>query len=304
MKTASISLPYTQRATRIFTGLRQKSPQAEVHHLLRRMDMSRPQLITEISQELLTSVSNLAVALVEDGVSLSDGHPELDQRIGPVVHLFNILRPRDYDFDRQVLYTALERYHMGTFFHSVLRVNDAAMKMANYFRISCGDRTKLVLASRFHDIGKIAVPLSILDKPETLNCEERKVMDLHQSIGYLLLRGIERFRQVAEVMAFTHVEQGYPEEFLSRKVPFLSHILIIADTFDACLSYREYRANHRMPLHDVFKIVVQHENPRHPLEILIAAARAYEINPDDAKAILGSVFTSGDELGQIEEAFG
>jgi len=297
MRARAISLPYTQKATRLLTEACQKNPQAEVPHLLQRMGISRGQLISEISRELLVSVSNLAIEVVEVDISL------VNEKTGPIIDLLSMFSPSNYKICQEILCRALRTYHPETFSHSI-RVEQSAMKMVNIFGLEGCERKTLSLASQFHDIGKTTIPLAILDKPEGLKAKEKKVMRLHQSIGYLMLRGLECFRQVAEIMAFTHIEQGYPEEIVGREVSFLSHILIVADIFDACFSSRGYRANHGLPLRDVFEIVAQHENPRHPLEILIAAARAYEINFADATSILGSVFTSGDEVGQIEEAFG
>lgn len=277
--------PYTNRAVRIFSALREKHPKAEVCHLLRRMNLSRGQLISVLAQELTSALSNLTVQLVDEQVDLSNGNGLVTERIGPTLQLLNLAKPRDFMLDRSVLYDAMLSFHSGTLMHS-LQVGDMAMAMAGQLGFSVPDRERLLLGSRFHDIGKLAVPLEILDKPDALTKDERKIMEAHQAIGYLILKGIGRFAEIAEIMKYTHIEQGYPEWIKGEEVPLIAHVLIVADTFDACLSFRRYRANNRLALYKVLEIAASHAHPRHPVNVLLAAARASDINDQIAARIL------------------
>jgi len=302
---------FTIEAMKRFVKLRRINPNAEVHDLLGKLKISRDDLVKKLAEDLKLSLAEAATIIDGDTLSIfSDkgkGNKELNRRIGPTLNILNFAPPRDYGLECEVVREALNQYHMGTANHS-LRVTGAVIKIASHLGLKMDE--DLLLAANWHDIGKIAIPDEVLTKPAKLIMPESEVMELHQSIGYLLLRGIKRYRQVAEIMLFTHIENGYPREVAEKvkqgtmQVPTLSHFLIIADTFDACTSYREYRQGARMSMREIFEtVVIKHDRPRHPLWLLIATAQAFEINPEDAKKLLASVFTEANEIRQIENSF-
>ena len=297
---------FTLKAMDTFVALRQDNPNSEVHHLLGKMGISRDDLVKKMAKDLVKSIAGVATIIDGDDLSICasnrPGNEELNRRIGPTLNLLNYAPPRDYGLDCEVIREALHMYHMGTSIHS-LRVSGAVVRIASNLVLPMNE--ELLLAANYHDIGKIAIPEEVLKKPGKLSLDESEIMELHQKIGYLILRGIKRYRQLAEIMLYTHIENGYPREVVERKVPELSHYLMIADTFDACLSYREYRQGARMSMKEIFETVVKkHDRPRHSLPLLIATARAFEIDQDEAKKILGSVYTEADELTNIKQAFG
>ena len=101
-------------------------------------------------------------------------------------------------------------------------------------------------AATLHDVGKIAVPDSILLKPGPLSGEERAVMQTHTEVGHRMLSGtgIELIDQAAEI-ALTHHERfdggGYPGGLLGEAIPICGRIAAVADVFDALTSDRVYR---------------------------------------------------------------
>ena len=302
---------FTLKAMGAFVKLRKADPNAEVHHLLGALRISRDGLVKKLARDLVKSLAGAATIIDEDKLSIfssgGEGNEELNRRIGPTLNLLNFAPPRDYGLDCEVMREALHIYHMGTSIHS-LRVSAAVVRIASNLGLPMSE--ELLLAANYHDVGKMAITEDVLRKPGRLSLDEAEIMELHQKIGYLLLRGIKRYRQVAEIMLFTHIEKGYPRELAARleeqkiAMPEFSHFLIIADTFDACLSYREYRQGARMSMREIFETVVtEHNKPRHPLPFLIATARAFEINPEEAKSILGSVFVEDEERRTIERAF-
>lgn len=102
-------------------------------------------------------------------------------------------------------------------------------------------------ASPMHDIGKIAIPDSILLKPGPLTADERKVMERHTEIGYQILAGSEaRLLQLAATLAWTHHEywdgSGYPRGLQGDEIPLEGRIAAVADVFDALLTDRPYRS--------------------------------------------------------------
>jgi putative two-component system response regulator len=109
------------------------------------------------------------------------------------------------------------------------------------------DRADLIrIASIMHDVGKIGIPDSILQKPGKLTTEEREVMCRHAEIGYQILAGSDsELLQVAATIALTHHERfdgkGYPRGLKGEEIPREGRIAAIADVFDALTTDRVYR---------------------------------------------------------------
>ena len=96
-----------------------------------------------------------------------------------------------------------------------------------------------------HDIGKIHMPDSVLQKPGLLSEAERTVMQQHSSIGYEMLRHNPLLTDAAEIV-LTHHERyngsGYPMGLRGDDIPLGARICAITDTFDAITSIRPYRS--------------------------------------------------------------
>ena len=95
-----------------------------------------------------------------------------------------------------------------------------------------------------HDIGKLAVPDSILLKPDTLTPEEWVVMRSHTTKAYEMLEGIEFLRPAIDV-PFCHHEHwngsGYPRGLVGEEIPWQARIFAIVDAWDALINDRPYR---------------------------------------------------------------
>lgn len=108
------------------------------------------------------------------------------------------------------------------------------------------DPEPMRIASSMHDAGKIAIPDAILLKPGTLTAAERKVMEGHARVGFLLLSDSESdLLELAATIALTHHERfdgtGYPRRLSGDAIPIVGRIAAIADVFDALTSDRVYR---------------------------------------------------------------
>jgi hypothetical protein len=113
------------------------------------------------------------------------------------------------------------------------------------------ERCELIrMAAPLHDVGKIAVPDSILHKDGLLDAQELATMRTHAELGHRLLSGSgEGLLELASVIALTHHERwdgsGYPHGLVGEEIPLEGRIAAIADVFDALVSSRTYR----QPLH-------------------------------------------------------
>ena len=95
-----------------------------------------------------------------------------------------------------------------------------------------------------HDIGKIAIPDSILLKPGPLTESERKLMQTHVEVGYEMLRPLRTFRDSLPAVRFHHERlngAGYPLGLRGDQIPISAQIMAVVDVFDALTTDRAYR---------------------------------------------------------------
>jgi putative nucleotidyltransferase with HDIG domain len=130
-----------------------------------------------------------------------------------------------------------------TFRHS-MGVAEAAFEIATALHLPAS-RVQLVRrAALLHDIGKLSVSNSILDKNGTLNAEEWKTVHLHPGITRCILERIGPFREMA-VIAGEHHEKldgcGYPDRLMAPDLSLESRIIAVADVYSALSEDRPYR---------------------------------------------------------------
>jgi len=95
-----------------------------------------------------------------------------------------------------------------------------------------------------HDIGKIAIPDSILKKPSRLSAAEWHKIKLHPVLGFGLIKEIKLVKEVGNVILFHHERYdgaGYPKGLKKEEIPLEARIFSVADALDAITSHRPYR---------------------------------------------------------------
>jgi ribonuclease P protein subunit RPR2 len=109
-----------------------------------------------------------------------------------------------------------------------------------------GDYPDAEFGFLLHDIGKVGVPESILNKPGPLSASEWRVMRTHPTIGYHILSGIPGMDHAAEVVNCHHemwCGDGYPAGLCREEIPLPARVFTVVDAYDAMTTDRPYRAS-------------------------------------------------------------
>jgi PAS domain S-box-containing protein len=128
----------------------------------------------------------------------------------------------------------------------VKRVAEYSYLLAKLFGMSEDEASLLKQAAPMHDIGKVAIPDNILNKPTSLTKEEFEVMKTHAQIGYEMLKHSNReILKASSIVALTHHEKwngkGYPHALKGEEIHIYGRITSIADVFDALGHDRVYK---------------------------------------------------------------
>jgi putative nucleotidyltransferase with HDIG domain len=125
------------------------------------------------------------------------------------------------------------------------RVQDQTVRLARALGVDDEDEIQAIkAASLLHDVGKLAIPEHILNKPGRLTPAEYEIMKRHAAIGADILAVIGLPFAVAPIVRYHHENwdgSGYPEGVAGDRIPIGSRILAVVDCFDALTSDRPYR---------------------------------------------------------------
>lgn len=136
----------------------------------------------------------------------------------------------------------LEETDQYTFGHSV-RVQEYTLKIAKELRLSKVRYENLFYSSLLHDIGKINVPIDLLNKKEILTTQEMEMIKKHALYGSEIVK--ETFSLYIGEIILQHHERidgsGYPFGLKGNQILLEAKIIAVADTYDAMTSQRVYR---------------------------------------------------------------
>lgn len=128
----------------------------------------------------------------------------------------------------------------------VKRVAEYTKLLALHYGLDEEESEMLRQASPMHDIGKVAIPDAVLNKPGRFDEEERKIMDTHAALGFDMLKNSHRsLLMMAATVAHEHHEKwdgsGYPRGLSGEDIHIYGRITALADVFDALGSDRVYK---------------------------------------------------------------
>lgn len=144
----------------------------------------------------------------------------------------------------QTLLLALECRDAETYYHSI-RVANLATKSCQTLGLDQRALEEVLIAGLLHDIGKIGLPDSVLQKAGRLSKSERGLIALHPELSANILTPLPKFDRVRDVILQHHERfdgTGYPEGRRGDEIIIESRVLAISDAFDALCTERPYRS--------------------------------------------------------------
>jgi HD-GYP domain-containing protein (c-di-GMP phosphodiesterase class II) len=151
----------------------------------------------------------------------------------------------------------LDLKDLNTGIHST-RLAEWALHVASELGLDQGSLRDIEVTALLHDIGKIGIPDSILNKPSRLTAEEYDLMKKHPEYGWIVLRQIPGLERVSLLILHHHEcfdGSGYPGGLKGEEIPIGSRIVSVIDAFDAMVSSRPYRQG--LPLEEAERRLVQ-----------------------------------------------
>ena len=176
----------------------------------------------------------------------------------------------------QVLANAIEARDEYTRGHTerVFHLSEILAKELRWGEKQLGD---LKMGGLLHDIGKIGVPDSILNKPGPLSPEEFEIMKKHPETGAHMVESIPFLKQAIPYILYHHERHdgtGYPRGLKGDDIPFPGRLLAVVDTLDAITSDRPYRGGRS--LSEAIEEIKQNSSSQFHPEVVNACVRAYE----------------------------
>lgn len=200
-------------------------------------------------------------------------------------HILILTKRASLNLENKILYESIYYNIMGTLKSLISsvqvrdhyteqhsqRVTDMSLKIAVQLNCSTKEMESLKIAGILHDVGKIAVPDSILLKPDKLTAEEFMIIKNHPTIGENILRPVMLLEKERKIIQCHHERwdgKGYPLGLAGTDIPYLARILAVADSFDAMTNNRPYRP--AMPIEKAIDELLKNKNTQFDADIVNA----------------------------------
>jgi diguanylate cyclase (GGDEF)-like protein len=155
-----------------------------------------------------------------------------------------------------------------------------AVKMANQMDLPEAEVERLRVASLLHDVGKVAVPEEILEKPSALTSSEWRTVVQHPRIGQVIIEQATAFKDAIPIILHHHERysgHGYPFGLRANDIPLGARIVAIADAYDAMTHDRPYK---RAVSHDMaIKELRRHAGTQFDPELVNVFCELFQNNP-------------------------
>ena len=141
------------------------------------------------------------------------------------------------------LATAIDAKDTYTNGHSV-RVAEYSKEIAKRFGYDEERQDAIFMMGLLHDVGKIGIPDSVINKPSRLTDEEFDLIKTHPAVGARILSSIKKMPRLADGARWHHERydgKGYPDKLAGDQIPEEARMIAVADAYDAMTSNRSYR---------------------------------------------------------------
>ena len=146
--------------------------------------------------------------------------------------------------DALICLSALKKRDEYTYLHS-LSVCILSISFGYYLDLPEQTLSELGFGGFLHDIGKMQIPDSVLNKPGRLDPDEMEIMRKHPEFGIEIVDGSERIPDSSRNVIYSHHERldgsGYIDGVSGSQISPLTHIVSVCDTYDAIISHRPYK---------------------------------------------------------------
>lgn len=181
-------------------------------------------------------VTHLIPAAMELGLGIEDAIKGLKQK-----KLLN--KESNHSMILNSLVQALQECDADTEEH-VRRTQLMGAELGKRIGLNDVQQSDLSLLCLLHDIGKIGVPLEILNKPGKLSAEEWQVLRSHPAKGFQIAMSSSELSGIADMILHHHERWdggGYPDGLSRESIPLLSRVIAVVDAYDAMVNNRSYR---------------------------------------------------------------
>ncbi len=210
----------------------------------------------------------------------------LASQLASLINTYSLVRKLS-DFNEQIarsLIEAVEAKDPYTRGHSD-RVCFMALRIGEAMALTTSELDELRWGALLHDVGKIGIPDAILCKPAQLTGDEYTFIKVHPERSYDILKHMKQL-EMAAIAARHHQEhfdgKGYPQGLRGERIPLLSRIIAVADTYDSITSSRAYRAGrtHETAMSELARISGSQLDP----SLVRAFSALFDQEPDWLKA--------------------
>ena len=216
-----------------------RGPEASLLVISKDLEQPAMRALLEATAREYSGRTEQAVAVIHDGAAV-DAATE-------AIHAMQLKKMLDKDAVRSETLTslirALQQSDVDTEGH-VRRTRTMGDELALRFGLSDEMRGELSLLCLLHDIGKIGIPLEILNKPGPLSESEWQVMKSHTQKGYKIAMSSPDTACIADAVLHHHERwdgRGYPDGIAGEDIPLLSRFISVVDAYDAMVVNRVYR---------------------------------------------------------------
>ncbi|MGI6085423.1 MAG: HD-GYP domain-containing protein [Acetivibrionales bacterium] len=182
-------------------------------------------------------------------------------------------------------------YDDSTFIHSI-NVMLLSLVLSNRLGMNKSEIKKVALSCLLHDIGKVYIPLSIINKIDKLKVEEFNIIRNHPVKGYEFLRDCTNLSMSERIACLTHHEKwdgtGYPSSKSGEDIPLYGRICCLCDVFDALTSDRAYRRG--VKPNEAMEYIMANGNLLFDYELVKIFTEAVNIYPIGTMVLLSNEF--------------